>query len=183
MLTFQIETARLILRDFRSEDWVRVHAYASIPEFSQYESWGPNTVEQTKIFVAEMMANAVQRDRREFGLAICRKSDGLLIGGCDLRNPDPTSRTGALGWAIHPDFQNQGFATEAAQALIRFGFEQLALLTIYATCDTRNLASARVMEKLKMQRVALIKGDKMQKGYLRDSYRYELAAHESAMKI
>lgn len=45
---------------------------------------------------------------------------------------------------------------------------------IYATCDTRNIASYKVMEKLGMNRVGFIKGNKEVKGYVRDSYRYEI---------
>ncbi len=75
---------------------------------------------------------------------------------------------------MNPDFQSKGYATEAAVALIRFGFEQLQLEVIYATCDARNSASFRVMEKLGMQRVGLLKGDRMQKGHMRDTLRYEL---------
>ena len=64
--------------------------------------------------------------------------------------------------------------TEAAKVLIHFGLHQLKLSIIYATCDTRNVASYRVMEKLGMKRVGLIKGTQEIKGHVRDSFRYEL---------
>jgi RimJ/RimL family protein N-acetyltransferase len=62
--------------------------------------------------------------------------------------------------------------------LISFGFNQLKLDVIYATCDTRNAASYRVMEKLGMKRVGTMKGDKLVKGHMRDSYRYELTRRD-----
>jgi ribosomal-protein-alanine N-acetyltransferase len=169
-----IETQRLIIRNFRDEDWERVHLYGSLPDFSQYEAWGPNTLEDTKKYIAEMVAQALDPQRFQFELAVCLKEKDFLIGGCGIRREGEFSRVANLGWAINPEFQGRGYATEAAKALIEFGFEKLNLKVIFATCDSRNAASYRVMEKLGMQRVGFIKGDKMQKGHMRDTYRYEI---------
>ena len=97
-----------------------------------------------------------------------------MIGGCGIRRETELSSVANLGWAVNPDFQKKGYATEAAGALIKFGFETLNLSVIYATCDTRNTPSFRVMEKLGMKRVGFIKGEKEVKGFVRDSFRYEL---------
>ena len=174
MSNFNLETQRLLLRSYRSEDWERVHIYGANPEFSQFELWGPNSIEDTKKFVSDMVSQSAQKDCYQFDLAVCIKDTGLLIGGCGIRRESQTSCIANLGWAINPEFQSKGFATESAKALIQFGFEQLKLRVIYATCDTRNIASMKVMEKLGMIRVGHLIGDKMQKGHLRDSFRYEL---------
>jgi [ribosomal protein S5]-alanine N-acetyltransferase len=174
MSHFFLESNNLILRNYRPEDWERVHVYGSVPEFSQFELWGPNTVEDTKKFISDVVSQAAQKDRFKFDLAICLKSNGLLIGGCGIRRESQSSCVANLGWAVSPEFQGRGFATESAQALVHFGFEQLHLKVIYATCDTRNIASWKVMEKLGMIQVGHLKGDKLQKGFLRDSFRYEL---------
>ena len=55
-----------------------------------------------------------------------------------------------LYWAVDPDYQRQGIACEAAEALIRFAFETLSLRVIVATTEHENTASIRVMEKLGM---------------------------------
>jgi RimJ/RimL family protein N-acetyltransferase len=169
-----IETKRLLLRDYRTDDWERVHIYGSMPDFSQFEAWGPNTVEETKRFIAIMTEQAQQNPRFRFDFAVCLKEDGLLIGGGGIRRESQTSKIANLGWAINPDFQGKGYATEAATALIKFGFEQLDLLIIYATCDTRNSASFKVMEKAGLKRVGLLEKDREQKGHLRDTLRYEV---------
>ena len=98
----------------------------------------------------------------------------MLIGGCGIRREAQESRVANLGWAINPDFQGNGYATEAASALIRLGFESLKVGLIYATCDSRNKAFYRVMEKLKMNRVGLLKNARLQKGIMRDIFRYEI---------
>lgn len=168
------ETQRLLLRNHRAEDWERVHIYAAAPEFSRFELWGPNSVEDTKKFISEMVSQAMQKDRYKFDLAVCTKENGLLIGGCGIRRESQNSCVANLGWAINPEFQGKGYATEAARCLIQFGFDLLQLRVIYATCDTRNIASVKVMEKVGMSCVGHLIGDKMQKGHLRDSFRYEL---------
>lgn len=169
-----IETPRLILRGHKPEDWERAHIYGRDPEFSKYEAWGPNTEEDTKKYISDVILQASENPRYKFEFAICLKDSGLLIGGCAIRRESQSSCIANLGWAINPEFQSKGYATEAAKGLIQFGFEQLQLKVIYATCDARNNASSRVMEKLGMKQVGLLKGDKMQKGHLRDTLRYEL---------
>jgi RimJ/RimL family protein N-acetyltransferase len=169
-----LETDRLRLRSYQPSDWERIHLYASQPDFSRYEMWGPNSEADTKNFVAEMREQAEEKDRYEFDFAICLKDSGLLIGGCGIRRESPGSVVANLGWAVNPDFQKQGYATEAARALLRFGFEELGLALVYATCDARNRASYRVMEKIGMKCAGRIEGHMEQKGEMRSSYRYEI---------
>lgn len=169
-----LNTERLVLRNYKLEDWERVHIYGSNPDFSKYELWGPNSLDDTHKFVGDMHKQAETNPRFKFDLAICLKDSGLLIGGCGIRRETEQSNVANLGWAINPEFQSKGYATEAARLLIEFGFKELGLAVIYATCDTRNIASFKVMEKLGMKKVGFIKGEKEIKGHVRDSYRYEV---------
>ena len=171
-----LTTERLFLRAYQREDWERVHIYGSNPDFSKYELWGPNTLEDTHKFIADMMAQTESNPRYQFDFAVCMRENGLLIGGCGIRREAELSQVANLGWAINPEFQNCGYATEAAAALLEYGLKSLLLSVIYATCDTRNTPSFKVMEKLGMKRVGFIKGTKEVKGHVRDSYRYELPA-------
>ncbi len=171
-----IETPRLRLRDYRPEDWERVHLYGADPEFSRFEAWGPNTVEDTRKFVSSMVEQAARSPRYKFDFAVCLKDSGLLIGGCGIRRESQESAVANLGWAIHPEHQAKGYATEAARALIDFGRRELGLSVIYATCDARNVASYRVMEKLGMKRVGFLEKEREVKGQLRDTFRYEMRA-------
>lgn len=169
-----LNTQRLLLRNYRTGDWERVHLYGSDPEFTKYELWGPNTEEDSRKFVEEMVRQAEGNPRYKYDFAVCLKDQGLLIGGCGIRRETERSHVAHLGWAINPKFQNQGYATEAAETMIEFGFEILKLSVIYATCDVRNSPSCKVMEKLGMRQVGVIKGTKHVKGHIRDTYRYEI---------
>jgi RimJ/RimL family protein N-acetyltransferase len=92
------------------------------------------------------------------------------MGSCDLRVDRPAQRSGYIGYLVHPDYQRQGVATEVAQLLLRFGFEELGLHRIEATCDPRNLASKRVLEKLGMT----LEGTRRQNLLIRDGWRDSL---------
>jgi RimJ/RimL family protein N-acetyltransferase len=79
-----------------------------------------------------------------------------------------------LGWILHKDYWKQGYGTEFAAVLIKFGFEKLNLHRIYVTCHADNYGSYRVMERNGMRREAhLIKARKGFAGF-RDEWQDEL---------
>lgn len=176
MSTRVIETNRLYLRNFKITDFPAVHEYGSIPEFSQYEQWGPNTEPHSRKFIEESMAKAEHIPRYEYDMAIILKSTDQLIGSAHIAKVTEYSKVGDIGYAINPKFQKQGYATELTTALIQFGFTELELLVVFATCDTRNTASIRVLEKCGMIRVGCKIGDRKIRGKIYDSLRYEIYA-------
>jgi len=169
-----IETNRLLLRPYVVEDWAHVHAYAAIPEFTRFEVWGPNSVEDTKRFVGECIASMSEHPILGYQLAVVLRDADRLIGGCTLRRKHVEIQEAFLGYAINPDFQCKGYATEAAAALVEFGFNSLRLVRIYAECNAQNVASRRVMEKLGMRMVSVRENYKEVKGVIIDSCEYEL---------
>lgn len=170
----KLETKRLILRDYVQGDWERVHLYGSLPDFSKYDTWGPNTLEDTKNFISYTIKENEKDPRSQFEFAVILKENNLLIGGCGIRRDWERGSVASIGYAINPDSQGKGYATESAEALIALGFGKLNLRVIYATCDTRNAASYKVMEKLGMKQVGHVKNHKKVKGKMRDSYCYEI---------
>ena len=170
----KIETERLILRHYKETDWKSVHEYASLPDFSQYEMWGPNSIEDTKKFIFDAVKKSKADPKFQFEFAVCLKENNQHIGGCDIRRSTQHSNVADMGWAMNPKFQSKGYITEAGAALIDFGFSKLNLAVIYATCDTRNTASFRVMEKLNMKRVGHTIGDRKIDCQIYNSYRYEI---------
>lgn len=63
-----------------------------------------------------------------------------------------------LGFLVKRDYRGRGYATEAARAVVDYGFEQLGLARILAGCDPENEASRRVLEKIGMRTVGLRRG-------------------------
>ena len=71
-----------------------------------------------------------------------------------------------------------GYATEASEALLAFGFDKLELHRVIATCDVGNASSARVLEKIGMRREAQFREDAWIRGVWRDSYLYAILEEE-----
>jgi RimJ/RimL family protein N-acetyltransferase len=167
-----IETRRLLLRHYLPADWRDVHAYAALPEVSRFDSWGPNTEADSRAFIARCIEQASRDPVLRHDFAIELRGRDRVIGGCSIKRGAAGDRHASLGYAIHPDYQGEGFATEAALGLIGFGFGALGLDRIVAQCDTRNGASYRVMEKAGMTRVGTHLNHREIKGQLAHSFEY-----------
>jgi len=170
--SLSIETRRLVLRDFVPDDWRAVQEYARIPKVVRFMPWGPNSPAQTKVFVRRAMDWSRERPRLKFEFAIILKAEQRLIGGCGIRIHRTVAGGADMGYCLHPDHWGEGYATEAARAILRFGLSHLALRRIWATCDPNNKASARVLEKAGMKREGRLRKNVFQKGRWRDSYLY-----------
>lgn len=169
-----VRTERLVLRDLKESDWEAVHGYASDPEVVRYMDWGPNTKEETDNFIQRAIANQKEQPRRNYTLAIILRAEDTLIGSCGIHVSNPDNREGWLGYCLNRRFWGMGYATETALGLIEFGFTQLNLHRIFATCDPANTASARVLEKIGMQHEGHLRQHKWAKGAWRDSFLYAI---------
>lgn len=177
----KIETARLVLRPLRTEDLDAVHRYAADAAVTRYMLWGPNTLAETAEFVERA---AVEMEREipacfEFGIHL----DGRLIGGIGFY-PDDRRETAEIGWISLPEVWGRGYMTEAAAAVRDFAFGTVGLKRLTAHCDTRNIGSWRVMEKIGMTRQGIKKGarkDKKTGAYVYDEYTYKIEAKEDEM--
>jgi ribosomal-protein-alanine N-acetyltransferase len=115
---------------------------------------------------------------RERVLALTPPAGDDLIGHMYF-HPWFGPRTHEIGWVVAPPHQRLGYATEAARALLRHAFETLHLHRVIATCETDNLASVGVMEKLGMRREAHFRQCYLRDdGSWSDEFFYALLAEE-----
>lgn len=155
----ELTTARLRLRPFRTGDVPAVHAYASDPEVVRFMDWGPNTLADTETFVAEATRPA------DGAHSFAVEHEGDLIGGIELRVTSSANSRGEFGYVLARSSWGQGFATEAAAALLAFAFGRAGLHRVAATCDPANIGSRRVLEKTglryegRLQDYLLIRGE------------------------
>ena len=171
MTPFILETSRLIIRAFQADDLHAIHRIldltfgdgskisneAALNERQSWLDWSRLSAEWLP-----KMFQPPYGDR-----AVVLKSTGEVIGavglvpcfdvfeqipGLSRGGPPSTDRVTEMGlfWAIDPDQQRQGYATEAAQALIDFAFQQLRVKRLIATTEYDNAASMGVMRKLGM---------------------------------
>jgi len=140
--------------------------------------WGPNTEEETTGFIQRVLAAQNEQPRRDYTLAVVVRNEDKLIGGCTINVSNPDNREGWIGYCLNRGFWGKGYATEAANALVDFGFDRLNLHRIFATCDPANVASAHVLEKVGMKREGRIREHAWTKGRWRDSLLYAILEQE-----
>ena len=173
----QLKTRRLLLREFTPDDYEAAHAYAGDPEVTRYMEWGPNTPEDTRIFLTRATERQHENPRLNYTLAIDHPDHGV-IGGCGIYITSTQNRNASIGYCLNSSHWGKGYATEVAGKLIAYGFEALGMHRITATCDPRNTASWRVMEHNNMKREGHLREDKQLRGEWRDSYIYSILRHE-----
>ena len=151
-----IATARLELRPFRPLDAPRVAELAGAREIADTTARVPHPYVQA--MADDWIAGQAAEFERGAGVtfAITLRENGELVGAIGL-GLEPELRSGVLGYWIGVPYWNRGYATEAARAVIGYGFGALDLERISATYFTRNPASGRVMEKTGMRHEGVLR--------------------------
>lgn len=173
-----ITTGRLLLREFVESDWRAVLAYQSDPRYLRYYQWTHRTAVDVRRFVQMFIEQQHERPRSKFQLAVVLPEGARLIGNCGIRILSARSLNAELGYEIAPDYWGKGYATEAARAMLRFGFEKLEMHRIQANCVAQNTASARVLEKIGMVREGRLRQNVWMKQRWWDTLLYAVLVQE-----
>jgi RimJ/RimL family protein N-acetyltransferase len=174
----QLETQRLIMRDFRDDDWPTVAAYWADPRYQRYYPENQRHEETVRALIGRFVAAQAEQPRQRWQLALVTRDGGRLIGNCGIRVNDPDLREANIGYELNPEFWGQGYASEAARAILRFGFEELGLHRVWAECVADNAGSVRVLEKLGMRREAHFRELQRFRERWWDGYIYAILDHE-----
>ncbi|MEV4003536.1 GNAT family N-acetyltransferase [Actinomadura sp. NPDC049753] len=176
---YPIETERLTLRPFRETDLEGLYAYQSLPEVARFLYWEPRSLEESRSFLKQKMsASTVEKEGAWLVLAVEWRETGELIGEVNLQWRSREHRQGEIGYIFNPAYHGKGFATEAAEVVLRLGFEGLDLHRVCGRLDGRNAASARVLERLGMRREAHLVQNEIVKGEWSDEVVYAMLRHE-----
>jgi RimJ/RimL family protein N-acetyltransferase len=160
------------LRDFLPTDLQAIHAYASDPEVTRFMFYGPRDEADSTADLQRMLQSQGERPRRTWELAVTRRADDRLIGACDVTLEN--THEGDLGYIFAREVWGQGYASEAARAMVDAGFAQLQLERMFATCAVEHGASARVLEKAGLRRRMVLHRHKEAKGRWWDMWLYDL---------
>lgn len=176
-LSWPFTTQRLLLRLPISADVMEVWAWRRLPEVGEYLSSHPTHLQA---FAADFMAQrdtlVVEHEGRVVGTA---KLD-LQQGWAQAETPEHIDRDQAeLGWVLDPAVHGRGLGTELAAELLRIAFDELGLRRVEAHCFADNVASWRVMEKVRMRREGYFVGESLHRsGRFLDGMSYGLLADE-----
>jgi RimJ/RimL family protein N-acetyltransferase len=147
-MAFILDTPRLLLRQLTEADAPHFFALNAEPEAIRYTGDAP--------FASEAAARQFLRaydQYRQYGYgrwAVLSKSSGEWLGWCGLKFLPEEGETD-IGFRFFPRYWGQGYATEAARACLRYGFEELGLPAIVGRAMVANGASRKVLEKIGMK--------------------------------
>lgn len=149
-----LTTARLVLRPPRADDAGGIfHGYAQDPGVTRYMVWRPHrSIADAEAFLHTCEAGWKAGD--DLTWAITERGTDALIGmvGCRLRG-----HKSDIGYVLARPYWNRGITTEAAGAVAAWALAQPGIVRVWAVCDVDNPASARVMEKIGMQREGVLR--------------------------
>ena len=172
-----LRTSRLRLRPFNDADanaLFALHNNACVMRYWDAPSWRERVRAAQFISACHEIAEAGTGTR----LAVDRVSDSTFIGWCSLTRWNSDFRSASMGYCFDNAAWGHGYATEAACALLQWAFDTLDINRIQAETDTRNTASARVLEKLGFVREGTLREDCVVNGVVSDSWVYGLIGRE-----
>ena len=145
-----LETERLLLRPLLLADAPEVQRLVGDRDIASTTINIPHPYENG---MAEQFIKAQEQKFKQgesVDFAIVQREQGLLIGSIGLRLASEHDRA-EIGYWIGKPYWNEGYCTEAARAVLKYGFELAGLNRIHATHFSRNPASGRVMQKIGMK--------------------------------
>ena len=155
---FRLETERLILHDWREEDWPLFFRHTNTPAVMR---WLGDVMDEEQIEAQRSRVEACRETHGHCFWVVERKQDGgqlagEVLGFCGLKRADapgsPVEGEFEIGWRLREDAWGEGYAKEAAQATLRAGFEQFGAERIVALTVIGNEASWGLMRRLGMER-------------------------------
>lgn len=173
-----METERLIIRNFKPDDWADLYEYLSKEIVVRYEPYDVFSMDDS-------IKEAEKRSKNECYLAVCLKENNKLIGNVYFARQDPQELlTWEIGYVFNSEYWGRGYATEACGEVLEYGFTKLGAHRIAAMCNPLNTASWRLMERLNMRREGhllkniFFKRDKAGNPVWNDTYEYAILAEE-----
>jgi RimJ/RimL family protein N-acetyltransferase len=176
-------TKRLKLRTIEMEDLDPIHFLHSLPETDEFNTLGIPVSREVTSSIVQDWCDELNKDKiTKYTFTIELKSDGPFIGLIALNVGPDKYKSAEVWYKIIADHWGKGYATEALNSILAFGFEQLKLHRIEAGCAIQNIGSIRVLEKVGMTR----EGEKrlclpLKSGWS-NNYEYAILDHEFRIK-
>ncbi len=170
-----LTTTRLLLRELAWGDLADIHRLHTYPEVAQFNTLNiPRDQQDTQEVMRPTVEDATKATRTHYGWTIRTADKRLFVGEAGLNLSPARHRRGEIFYKLLPEHWGQGYATEVAQALVKFGFGTLNLHRIEAGVATENHASVRVLEKIGMTREGIGRKILSTPAGWRDNYSYAI---------
>jgi RimJ/RimL family protein N-acetyltransferase len=174
-----VETPRLTLRPFAPGDFDELYAYQSRPDVARYLHWDARDNAQVReALVRQCNETTLSAEGDWLTFAVVWRAARKVVGEVGLKLISRENRQGEIGFVFNPDYQGRGLATEAAEAMLAMGFDAIGWHRIIGSCDGRNRASARLMERIGMRQEARFVRNQIINGQWADELVYAVLDHE-----
>lgn len=152
---YPVPTDRLRLRPLATADIDDLVSYRSLQRVCRFVPFEPMDGDAVAERIAGVWApREISAEGQSLTLGVELAATSRVIGDVVLFFHSAEHRGGEIGWVFHPDRSGHGYATEAAHAVLHLAFDELALHRVVARVDSRNEASIRLAERLRMRREA-----------------------------
>jgi [ribosomal protein S5]-alanine N-acetyltransferase len=149
-----LETSRLLLRPLRLDDAVDMYEYASDQDVAHAGLWQPlASLDASLADIRQVLHEYAMHTLWDW--AIEHRADHKMIGRIGLSHYHPGDQRADLGYALNRRYWSKGYATEAAQTVLRYAFRDLRLNRVGALVLPDNAGSIRVLGKIGMKREGL----------------------------
>lgn len=163
----KLETERLVLRPFQLSDEADVYRICKEKEIAAFTSTIPHPYPRAQAEHWIKQHPELWRDGKSIVFALCLKQNARIVGSMGLTFCE-RDQNAELGYVVEKESWGKGYCTEAANEVLRYGFEDLALHKIHAHFMTNNPASGRVLEKIGMQEEGYLRGHVRKWGVFHD---------------
>ena len=136
-LPLPIETSRLRLRSFVPGDLAALHAIRSREEVHRWRYSQPCSEDEVREMIERRIARVEDAPETGVALAVELRESGELVGDVSLTLGSPEHRQAEIGFIFHPDHHGQGYATEAAEAVVALAFGTYDLHRVYGRLEAR----------------------------------------------
>lgn len=161
-----LTTRRLVLRPFTPGDAAAVHAHLGDREVASTTAMVPHPYPEGAA-EAWIATHAARHEAGEAAILAVTLRDGTLVGSIELRM-DLAHRRGELGYWVGRAHWGNGYATEAARAVTRWGVRVMGLHRVHAAHLSRNPASGAVLRNVGMRHEGTLRGHVLKWGVLED---------------
>ncbi|MBW8185038.1 GNAT family N-acetyltransferase [Shewanella nanhaiensis] len=170
------QTERIICRQFESGDLQAFADYRALPEVAKYQSWTEYSYQDALTLFDEMQGAEFGSLGHWFQLAILTKDSKQMLGDLAVHFIDGEQIE--IGFTFAPDFQGQGYASEAVIGLLTYLFSNLKPHRVIATTDCENLPSWLLLERVGFRREAHFIENVFFKGAWGSEFQYAMLASE-----
>lgn len=177
-LAYPLTTDRLLIRALTVDDLERHHLMFSDPEVVRYLYSEPFDRDTAYEHLARRSIVDLPGEGEWLNFGVEVKDEGVLIGELAMGFISETHQHYEVGYVFDPALSGRGYATEGTAMIVELAFSGLRAHRVSGRLDARNIASARVLEKLGMRREAHFVENEFVKGEWTDELAYAILAPE-----